>query len=305
MSGAVLPELPYGDWRATKDTLHLYVQQVGKLKLASTPRQNHWWNVTLAVDARGLTSGRMHAEGTSFDVAFDLVDHALVARTDRGGVDSFPLRDGLSVAAFNAQLLELLGGLGVEAAITPMPFGVPVTTPFAVDVEHASYDPEFVARFWQALSWIDWVFREFAGLTRVKTSPVQLFWHSLDLAVTRFSGRVAPAAPGADPVTAEAYSHEVISFGFWPGDEQTPSPSFYSYTAPEPAGLTDRPLAEGARWTDAGTGTLALLPYDSVRGAPDPRAALLAFLQSAFDAGTAAAHWPTEQPVDTRPPTVG
>jgi hypothetical protein len=292
---SVLPELPYEAWRPTKDTLHLYVQEVGKLKLAYAPPLNHWWHVTFAVDVRGLASGRMHAGDVSFDVAFDFLEHQVVIRTDRGAVEAVSLHDGLSVAAFTEQLFSTLASVGLDVAITPSPFGVPMTTPFAEDVEHASYDRDAVGRYREALSWIDWVFRDFAGWYCGKTSPVHVFWHSLDLALTRFSGRRAPASAEADPVTAEAYSHDAISFGFWPGDENTPYPAFYSYTAPEPDGLTEHELAGGARWTDTGNGSLAVLPYDDVRAAADPRQTLLDFLQSAYDAGTAAAGWSADE----------
>jgi hypothetical protein len=292
---SVLPELPYEAWRPTKDTLHLYAQEVGKLKLTYAPPLNHWWHVTFAVDVRGLTTGRLHSGDVSFDVAFDFLDHKVVIRTDRGAVAAFPLHDGLSVAAFNGRLFSTLASVGLDLEITPSPFGVPMTTPFAEDVEHASYDADAVGRYREALSWIDWVFREFAGWYCGKASPVQVFWHSLDLAHTRFSGRRAPELPGADPVTAEAYSHDEISFGFWPGDQNTPYAAFYSYTAPEPDGLRGTNLVDGARWIELGNGSLAVLPYDNVREAADPREALLAFLQSAYDAGTVAAGWPEEE----------
>ena len=292
---ASLPDIPYAAWRDTKDTLHLFAQQVGKVKLACTPPQNHWWNATLAVDARGIASGRMRSDGVGFDLGFDLIDHVLIARTDRGDVESFQLRDGLSVASFHEQLFSMLAGLGLDVTIVPTPFGVPMTTPFAADIEHHSYDTDFVHRYWEALSWIDWVFREFGGWFCGKTSRVHLFWHSLDLALTRFSGRRAPVVASLDAVTAEAYSHELISFGFWPGDQSTPQPTFYSYTAPQPEGLTDEPLAGGAQWVDTGNGSLAQLPYDVVREAADPRVALLAFLQSAYEAGTSAAGWSADE----------
>jgi hypothetical protein len=159
-------------------------------------------------------------------------------------------------------------------------------------VEHASYDPEYVHRFWHILDWVDDVFHEFCGWATCKTSPVQLFWHSFDLAATRFSGRPAPVAPDADPVTRQAYSHEVVSFGFWPGDLNVREPGFYCYTAPEPPGLTERPLPAGAAWAEAGG--MALLPYEAVRTAPDPRAALLGFLDAAYDAGALSAGWDRE-----------
>jgi hypothetical protein len=295
MAKRTLPGLPYADWRETKDTLHLWAQIVGKIRLASTPPQNHWWHVPLYVDARGLTTRRLRAPATDFDIAFDFVDHRVVVRTSRGEVESFALEDGLSVAAFHESLFGLLHRLSIEVAIKSVPFGVPVTTPFAEDAEHHSYDAEFIERYWAALSWIDWVLQEFAGWYCGKTSPVHLFWHSLDLAVTRFSGSRAPELLEADRVTREAYSHEAISFGFWPGDENTQQAAFYSYTAPEPDGLTGQPLAEGAEWTAVGTGSLALLPYESVRAAADPRGTLLAFLQSAYEAGTAAAGWPADE----------
>jgi Family of unknown function (DUF5996) len=290
-----LPELRYADWRATKDTLHLYVQQVGKLKLTYAQPLNHWWHVTFAVDVRGLTTGRMRAGDVGFDISFDLIDHKVVVRTDRGDVESFSLHDGLSVAAFHERLFALLGRLGLDVTITPKPFGLPMSTPFAEDIEHASYDAESVERFRDALAWVDWTLREFAGWYCGKSSPVQLFWHSFDLALTRFSGRRVPARPDADGVTAEAYSHEVISFGFWPGDEQTKQAAFYSYTAPEPDGIAEHQLAAGAQWSDLYGGSMALLPYDELRTARDPRETLLAFLQSAYDAGTAAAGWPADE----------
>lgn len=284
-----LPALPLQEWEATKNTLHLWVQIVGKIRLASTAPRNHWWHVPLYVDVRGLTTRRMHAaNGVAFQIRFDFVDHRLVVETDEGAVESFPLVDGLSVAEFDHKLHENLAALGVEVAIRESPYGLPITTPFPDDREHASYDPGAVERFWRILAWSDEVFEEFAGWFCGKTSPVHLFWHSLDLAVTRFGGKRAPVNPNADEVTREAYSHEVVSFGFWAGDQNVREPSYYSYTAPEPPGLRERPLRpDAAQWTE----TLALLPYDAVRMSADPRATLLEFLESAYEAGADAAGW--------------
>ena len=288
-----LPELPLEAWEPTKDTLHLWAQIVGKVQLSTTAPRNHWWNVTFAVGVRGLTTRLLRAGGRTFELEFDFLEHRLVLRTARGDVDSVPLEDGLSVAEFGARLHALLASAGVDVAIREEPFGVAhLTTPFADDTAHRSYDREFVVRFWRALEWTSGVLEEFAGWFCGKTSPVQLFWHSLDLALTRFSGRRAPPLPGADPVTREAYSHEVISFGFWAGDPTVGEPAFYSYTAPEPAGLRLQPLVPPqAAWVDGPAGPLALLPYDVVRTAADPRATLLAFLQSAYEAGTVSAAW--------------
>ena len=286
-----MPALDYERWEPAKETLHLWCQIVGKTKLALTPLRNHWWNVPLYVSARGLTTHRMPAHTANLEVELDLVAHRLHARTT-DGEDGFDLVDGLSVADFHERFTTLLAGLGVTAEIRAEPFGVPITTPFADDKEHASYDPEAARRFLDAMQWNADVFEEFAGWFCGKTSPVHVFWHSFDLAVTRFSGRPAPPIPGADPVTVQAYSHEVVSFGFWPGDRVTRFPAYYSYTAPEPSGLRDRPLRPAtATWVDQRGGALAVLPYDDVRVAADPRAAVLDFLQSTFEAGGSLAGW--------------
>ncbi len=282
-----LPALPLAEWEATKTTLHLWAQIVGKVRLASTAPRNHWWNVPLYVDVRGLTTRRLHsAGGVTFQIDFDFLDHRLVVTTSLGETDSFALDDGLSVAGFDEQLHATLARLAVDVAIRETPFGVPMTTPFPDDREHAAYDRDAVERFWRILDWTDGVFEEFSGWFCGKTSPVHLFWHTFDLAVTRFGGRRAPEIPGADPVTREAYSHEVVSFGFWAGDQNVREPTYYSYTAPEPPGLRESPLhPKEAFWAEQGSGSLALLRYDVVRTASDPRATLLAFLESAYRAG--------------------
>jgi hypothetical protein len=284
-----LPELHLSDWRATKDTLHLYCQILGKIRLATTPPRNHWWNVPLYVDVRGLTTRRLHHRDTTFEIALDFLDHALIIRTADGHTRSLQLGDGLPVADFDARVHGVLRELGIDVEIKEQPFRVPMTTPFPEDVEHASWDHEFVQRFGRILDWSDSVFEEFSGWFNGKTSPVHLFWHSLDLAVTRFSGRPAPPID-ADPVTQEAYSQEVISFGFWAGDDNMPDAAYYSYTAPEPEGLRDEPLQLGS-WTELGSGSLAVLPYEAVRTAHDPKATLLAFCQGAYEAGARLAGW--------------
>ena len=287
----MLPELHLADWRPTKETLHLYAQIVGKIKLATTPPRNHWWNVPLYVDVRGLTTRRLHHHQATFEIAFDFVDHALIVRTSDGRTRTFELRSGESVAEFDTRLHALLGGLDIDVEIREQPFGVPMKTPFPEDLEHASWDRDAVERFGRILDWSDSVFDEFSGWFNGKTSPVHLFWHGLDLAVTRFSGR-----PGAtidtDPVTEEAYSHEVISFGFWAGDDTVGDATYYSYTAPEPRGLREQPLSAGS-WIEYGAGSLAVLPYEGVRVARDPKTTLLAFCQSAYEAGARLAGWDT------------
>jgi hypothetical protein len=287
-----LPPLPLAEWAATKDTLHLWAQIVGKVKMVSSPPRNHWWHVPLYLDVRGLTTRRLHApDGTGFEIRFDFVEHLLVVETAQAS-ESFVLADGLSVAEFDERLHAALARLGLDVTIVETPFGVPTTTPFPDDRGHASYDADAVERFWRILDWSDGVLEEFSGWYCGKTSPVHLFWHSFDLALTRFGGRRAPELPGADQVTREAYTHEVVSFGFWAGDQNVREPSYYSYTAPEPAGLRDAPLRpEQANWTEQGAGSLAILRYEDVRTAADPRSTLLAFLESAYRAGAGAAGW--------------
>jgi hypothetical protein len=286
-----LPQLHLAEWRPTKDTLHLYAQIAGKIRLATTSPRNHWWNVPLYVDVRGLTTRRLHHQGTTFEIKIDFVEHAVVVQTADGRSRSFELGSGVSVADFDTRLHSALRALGIDVEIREQPFGVPMTTPFVQDVEHASWDRAAIERFGRVLDWSDRVLEEFSGWFNGKTSPVHLFWHSLDLAVTRFSGR--PSLPiDADPVTREAYSQELISFGFWAGDDSFGDAAYYSYTAPEPEGLGDRPLPVG-EWIEYGTGTLAVLRYDTVRAARDPRTALLAFCQAAYEAGARLAGWDT------------
>jgi len=235
----------------------------------------------------------MHASnGESFEISFDFIDHSLVVETTTGRVDGFDLQDGLSVAAFDGQLHAALGRLGIDVAIREAPYRMPSETPFPSDEEHSTYDPDAAERFWRILEWSDAVFEEFAGWYCGKTSPVHLFWHGLDLAVARFSGRRAPNPPEGNAVDREAYTHEVVAFGWWAGDEKVKEPTYYSYTSPEPAGLRQQALhPDQAFWAEEGRYPAALLPYDAVRRSAEPRAALLAFLESAYQAGAATAGW--------------
>jgi Family of unknown function (DUF5996) len=234
------PPLPLEEWEDTKNTLHRFVQIVGKIRLASAPHANHWWHVTLYVTTRGLTTSPMPYGDITFAIDFDFIDHRLVISTSSGAMESFAL-EGLSVAQFYEQVFSTLSQLGIEVAIVPTPYDLIPAEPFTTNTIHAAYDKEYVNRYWRILVQVDMVFKEFSGRFTGKTSPVQLFWHSFDLAVTRFSGRRAPEREGADRATREAYSHEVISFGFWPGAVNIRAPAFYPYTAPEPAGLADQP----------------------------------------------------------------
>ena len=276
-----LPELHIADWRPTKDTFHLYAQIVGKVRLATTPPRNHWWHAPLYVDVRGLTTGPLRHRNTTFDIAFDLVDHQLVVRTNGGDRRACQLADGLSVAEFDARLHAALAEFGVDVEIQEQPFGMPsVTTPFPEDVMHASWDRDAIERFHCVLDWTSSVLEEFSGWFVGKQSPVQFMWQSFDLSLTRFSGRPSGVS-ASDLVNREAYTHEVILFGFWMGDEQTfPDASFYAFMTPEPEGFRAADVV-GGHATSIG---LWALPYEKVREASDPRAVVLAFLESAYEA---------------------
>jgi hypothetical protein len=287
-----LPPLPLDEWEDTKETLHRYCQVVGKVRMECSPYRNHWWHVTLYVATRGLTTGPIPYGRTTFDISFDLLENRLAVTTGEGGAFSFAL-DDLPVAEFYRRLFEGLRSLGIDASINTKPFELEDDHPLDANNYHRTCDEEYVRRYHHMLAWVDQVFKEFAGRFNGKSSPVQHYWHSFDLAVTRFSGRRAPERPGADPVTREAYSHEVISFGFWPGDRNVREPAFYSYTAPEPESLTEQPLRPpAASWQEGGT---ALLTYEEVRKGDSPRETLLGFLQSAYEAGAKTAGWDMEE----------
>ncbi len=292
LSEMELPPLPLEEWEDTKETLHRYCQIVGKVRMELSPYRNHWWHVTLYVTPRGLTTGPIPYSAGTFDISFDLLENRLVVATSEGGGFDFAL-DDLPVARFYDKLVGGLHSLGIEASINVKPFDLDDEHTLAENTYHCSCEPSYVRRYHHVLSWIDMVFKEFAGRFNGKQSPVHLYWHSFDLAVTRFSGRRAPEMPDADPVTREAYSHEVISFGFWAGDAQIHEPTFYSYTAPEPEGLTNQPLKpDGASWQEGG---MALLTYEEVRKSDSPKGILLEFMQSVYLAGAKTANWDVEE----------
>ncbi|MBK9155054.1 MAG: hypothetical protein IPM25_12700 [Chloracidobacterium sp.] len=286
------PEVPLDSWRSTKNTLHLYCQIVGKIRLVMHPRLNHWWHVPLYVTPRGLSTHTIPYSGGNFEIEFDFACHLLRIATSDGQTEDFGLFDGLSVADFYSSVFANLAKLGIRPAIKAVPYEAPSTTPFAEDTENRSYEKDHVERFHRTLVTVDGILNEFRGRFSGKSTPVHMFWHSFDLALTRFSGKRVPAREGANIVEREAYSHEVISFGFWFGDDNVPAPAFYSYTAPEPSGLADEPLEPAsAKWQESNGSHLALLMYDEIRTLPDPRVAVLEFLESAYLAGARRAGW--------------
>jgi hypothetical protein len=286
---ARIPALDYDAWEPTKATLHLATQIVGKVKLARHPKLAHWWHATLRVTPRGVGTQTIPVPGGSFELEIDVHDLRLNGRNSDGVVSGFDLA-GLPIAEVYGRTMRLLDQLGQPTEIVATPYDNPHSTvPFADDHEHDSWDQEAILRWWQALSFVDEVFQSFAGRSFIRTSPVQLFWHSFDLAVTRFTGRRSPSfGEGARRSDVEAYSHEVVSFGWWPGDPDVRFPAFYSYTAPEPDGLSRRGLEPGrAWWQELESSHMALLKWDDVRDDDDPRGTVLAFLQSAWEAAEA------------------
>jgi hypothetical protein len=289
------PEIPLEAWRPTKDTLHLYCQIVGKIRLAMHPRMNHWWHVPLYVTPRGLSTRTIPYSNGNFEIEFDLCSDRLVITTNSGRQEDFALYDGLTVADFYSSIFANLAKLGIEPTIKPIPYEGPSTTPFPENVENKSYDKEYVRRFHQTRVTVDGILNQFRGRFLGKSTPVHMFWHSFDLALTRFSGKRVTPREGAGMVEREAYSHEVISFGFWFGDDKVPAPAFYAYVAPEPAGLADEPLSpESAQWAESNGAHLAMLMYEDVRTSDDPSKEVLEFLESAYHAGARRADWNSE-----------
>jgi len=291
----LFPPLPLAAWQDTKETLHRFEQVVGKIRLASSARRNHWWNVPFHITGRGITTRPMGlSDGNPvFTVDFDFVAHRLVVTTLDGRTLSFPLV-GRSVSSFRAQTLASLASLGIHVDIDiPRPFDLPdAGRPFSEDTEHATYNAAHAQRYWQILSQVALVLEEFAARFSGKASPVHHFWHTFDIAHTRFSGRHVEQPPQTDPVTREAYSQEVVSFGFWFGDDTFPEPAFYAYAAPEPDGLAEDPLSPAAaRWTEHDGSHLAVLRYEDARAESDPRAAVLGFYESVYRAAAGRAGW--------------
>ena len=294
-AGDAWPPLPLAEWRDTYATLHMWTQVVGKIRLAQVPLVNHWWNVTLYVTPRGLTTGSMPYGREALRIDFDFVDHRLEIATTRGGTFSTPLAPR-SVADFYGAVMGGLGELGMPVRIWTQPQEVE-GVPFEEDESHASYDPDAAQRLWRILVQCDRVMGEFRSRFLGKASPVHFFWGAFDMAVTRFSGRTAPAHPGAPFmarwVAQEAYSHECSSCGFWPGGGPMPEPVFYSYTYPEPAGFRDFPVTPAEAYY-SGDLFEYLLPYEAVRTAADPDATLLAFFQTSYEAGAGPGAWDRE-----------
>jgi hypothetical protein len=308
---AIWPEIPFEAWRETCAALHLYTQMVGKYRLARTPWVNHSWHATLYVSSRGLTTSLIPDSPGAIEIAFDLVEHAVIGTASDGRRAEFPL-EPMSVSEFHARFVDMVASLGGTPEFHGRPNEVPNPVPFRDDRRDRPYDAAAVTRFFQALVAVENVFYRFRTGFLGKVSPVHLFWGSFDLAVTRFSGRRAPLHPGGvpalpDDVTREAYSHEVSSAGFWPGGGGTEFPAFYSYGYPAPKGFAEAPPGPEGAYFDPKLGEF-LLPYDAVRKSADPGAALMAFLESTYRAAADLGGWdrhalecPIGEPLRPRP----
>ncbi len=283
------PALPLAKWSDTYHTLHMWTQIVGKVRLALSPHINHWWEVPLYVSARGLNTSPIPYGNGIFEVEFDFLDHHLTIKTNRGELKRIGLYPR-SVADFYQEFMRTLSSLGFEVKIWHMPVEIPDPIPFDQDQQHASYDPAYANAFWRVLVPVDEVLKEFRGNFIGKSSPVHFFWGSFDMAVTRFSGRRAPERPGADSITREAYSHEVISAGFWPGGGDVTGAAFYAYAAPEPEGFSKSLVKPSEAFYHSGLKEF-LLMYDDVRTADSPRARLMDFLQSTYETGANLSRW--------------
>lgn len=288
------PALPFAEWQDTCATLHLWTQVVGKVRLALAPMANHWWHVPLYVTCRGLTTSPIPYGELCFEIDFDFIDHRLNILVSDGRTDAFALLP-MSVADFHREIMGRLRGLGIAVEIATMPCEVVDAVPFEADHHHAAYDAAYAHRFWQVLLQADRLLKAFRGRFLGKASPVHFFWGSFDLAVTRFSGRTAPPHPGgvpnlADWVVREAYSHEVSSCGFWPGNGGFGRAAFYAYAYPEPPGFAAAAVAPAAAFYSAEWREF-VLPYDDIRAEAVPEDAVMPFLQRTYEAAAECGHW--------------
>jgi Family of unknown function (DUF5996) len=283
------PALPLSEWKDTYRTLHMWMQIVGKVRLALTPPINHWWEVPLYVNSLGLTTSAIPFEGGLFEVQFDFLHHQLVIQASDGQSHALPL-EARSVADFYHEFMAALHSLRITVKIWPVPVEIPNPIPFERDTQPGSYDPEYVHRFWQILISVHQVFLEFRARFVGKASPVHFFWGSFDFAATRFSGRPAPVREGVDRITREAYSHEVISAGFWPGSGEVQDAAFYAYAAPEPSGFATHPVRPKVAFYHPQMKEFVLM-YDDVRRSSSPAETLMQFLQTTYEVGAELAHW--------------
>ncbi|MGB3591974.1 MAG: DUF5996 family protein [Nonlabens sp.] len=290
-----LEPLLYKGNEQSKLTLHLILQIIGKIRMSKTPRKNHWWYITEYIDTRGFTTGPIpHNNGFDlFTITLDVIDHELKITTSLGKTEYFNLGSTTSVASFYNDISRSLKHLKIPLDILDRPFDLDLDHRFSDLDQVKSYNPEYTVQLWRTMLWVGQVFQEFGGRFYGKTCPVHLYWHSMDLTITRFSGNEAPSMPqDARLSDKDAYSHEVISFGFWPGDYQVPEPAFYSYTHPSPKGLDQKKIEpHDANWVEVNGSPMAILKYNDLIKYKDPNEVLLKFLESTYQAGASLANW--------------
>ena len=299
MTKSTLPRLSYHSWTGTRLTLHLILQIIGKTRLGLTARKNHWWFITIYVSPRGFSTFTIPVDDgvNSLEIELDVVRKAVVITHSTKGVVEISLQSGLSIADFYKRYISVLNQMGLTPKFIAQPFDMGIDIPFDQLEEYSSYDWESIHKFWQLMQWNNSIFNEFSGRFYGKTCPVHIYWHHMDLAVTRFSGKKLPPMDKSARISdRDAYSHEQISFGFWIGDDNVPEPAYYSYTYPSPKGIDDYPLSPPqAQWIDSNGSPMAFLRYEDVRSSPDPRQAVLDFLESAYQAGANLAGWPVDE----------
>ena len=298
MNSNSLPDLKYVGFEKEKLSLHLLLQIVGKIKLGLMPRKNHWWNITHYVNQQGFSTGPIPYNNgfSNFSIDFNFIKHQLEIATSEGGFELLKLKNGLSVSYFYNEIFKVLETLDIKVDIVDKPFDLGIQNKFSNLSEVHHYHKDYAEKLWKSLLWINGVFNEFSGRFYGKTCPVHLYWHSMDLAVTRFSGKKAPKMPDAARLSdRDAYSHECISFGFWPGDDTLKEPAFYSYTFPNPERLEKQTLQpKTAIWEMESGSPMALLTYANLRSEKNPRQALLNFMESAYLAGDGLSGWSIE-----------
>lgn len=290
-----LPYLPFEQWKESRLTLHLILQIMGKIKFSTTPRKNHWWNITLFVSTKGFSTHPIPMDDgiNTFEIIFNVHTRSIKLSNSKGEENEIMLNEGYNISEFYQDILRILSDWGVYPKFIDKPFDMGIDKPFVEITAYHHYDWKSIQLFWQMMLWNDGVFKEFSGKFYGKTCPVHIYWHHLDLAVTRFSGKKAPAMnPKARISDKDAYSHEVISFGFWAGDDNLPEPAYYAYAAPSPDGLDQEILLpESAFWNDANGSPMAILKYKDLLNYDNPRKTLLEFLESVYQAGAKLANW--------------
>ncbi len=299
MQSTALPQLPFESWNDTRITIHIILQILGKTRLASTPRKNHWWYITLYVSPAGFSTHAIPVkEGLeSVSLEFNVLRKAVVITQSSGEEKTISLESNPSIAEFYKEYTRSLEGTGLSTGFVEKPFDLGIDTPFEKLTEYHHYDWQVIEKFWKLMQWNNSILKEFSGRFYGKSCPVHIYWHHLDLVVTRFSGKKLPAMEASAKILEkDTYSHEQISFGFWAGDPNVPEPMYYSYTYPSPKGIDEEPLhPKTARWQESNGSPMALLRYEDVRNSSNPRKAVLDFLESAYRAGTKRAQWNMEE----------